>query len=265
MAITSMDQLTAALPGQHRHIFKVTIPAQGTGAITSLWKAAGQPGAGANPPTGDGHIPAKDTAGAIPFTNPAVGKQLFLARFFVVGATVGTLVLYDRLWANSGFNGTLATPQTIATPPVLTRPDALGDDVELWMEVYANLGATGITATASYTNQAGESGRSATATVPASMNAWRMVQFGLQAGDTGVRTVASVTLSATTGTAGDFGLVLLRRVAELGMPTANIGVDRDAFALGMPRVFADACLAMMVHASTTNTGNVISAIELIEG
>ena len=79
-----------------------------------------------------------------------------------------------------------------------------------------------MTVTASYTNQAGTSGRTTTsvnfwsgglgqATVPPTAN---QVQFlPLQSGDYGVRAVASVTLSASTLTAGNFGVFLFKPLA----------------------------------------------------
>lgn len=266
MAINTMDRLVAALPGQHRHLFKVAQTARGAGAWHSLWRAAGSPGAGAIPPAGDGEIPTRLTPGAIALVNPAAGNKLYLGRFTVAGPTAGTLILYDRLWVNSGFNANITSAQTIATPPVLTRPDALGEDVELWGEVFTALGATASVFTATYTNQGGVAGRQATYSKPGvTPVVGEMFPFALQAGDTGVRTVAQVQLSVGTGAAGDFGLLLLRRVAEIPMTQVNVLADRDAFALGMPEIFADACLALQVLCTTTTTGALQAAVSLIEG
>lgn len=266
MAIDTMDKLVAALPGQHRHLFKASQSARAAGTWHSLWRAAGSPGAGAVPPTGNGEVPTRLTTGAITLINPASGSKLHLARFTAAGATAGTVILYDRLWHNSGFNANITTAQTIATPPTITRPNALGVDIELWGEVFTATGATASTFTASYTNQDGVAGRSATYTKPAAAQVvGEMFPFALQAGDTGVRTVTQVQLSAGTGSVGDFGLVLLRRLAEIPMALVNVLSDRDAFALGMPEVFTDACLALQVLCTTTNTGNIIAAVEFIEG
>ena len=266
MAIDTMDKLVAALPGQHRHLFKASQTAEGAGTWHSLWKAAGSPGAGSTPPTGNGQTPTRLTAGAITLVNPSGANKLYLARFSVAGATAGTVILYDRLWHNSGFNGNVTTAQTIATPPTLTRPDADGADVELWGEVYTAMGATASVFTATYTNQDGVAGRSASYSMPANaLSVGQMFPFTLQAGDTGVRTVSQVQLSTATGTAGDFGLVLLRRLAEVPITVVNVLADRDAFALGMPEIFPDACLALQVLCTTTSTGNIMAAVEFIEG
>jgi hypothetical protein len=261
-----MDKLVAALPGQHRHLFKASQAAEGAGTWHSLWKAAGSPGAGSTPTAGNGQTPTRLTAGAITLVNPSGANKLYLARFSAAGATAGTVILYDRLWHNSGFSGNITTAQTIATPPTLTRPDADGADVELWGEVYTAMGATASVFTATYTNQDGVAGRSATYSMPANaLSVGQMFPFLLQAGDTGVRTVSQVQLSAATGTAGDFGLVLLRRLAEVPITAVNVLADRDAFALGMPEVFPDACLALQVLCTGTITGNIMAAVEFIEG
>jgi hypothetical protein len=261
-----MDKLVAALPGQHRHLFKASQTAEGAGTWHSLWKAAGSPGAGSTPPAGNGQTPTRLTAGAITLVNPSGANKLYLARFSAAGATAGTVILYDRLWHNSGFSGNITTAQTIATPPTLTRPDADGADVELWGEVYTAMGATASVFTATYTNQDGVAGRAATYSMPANaLSVGQMFPFLLQAGDTGVRTVSQVQLSAATGTAGDFGLVLLRRLAEVPITVVNVLADRDAFALGMPEVFPDACLALQVLCTGTVTGNIMAAVEFIEG
>ena len=266
MPIDTMDKLIAAMPGQHRPLHKAAAGAEGGGTWHSVWRVAGMPGAGAVPPTGNGVVPTRLTPGAIAMANPGGVNKLYLARFAISSTAVSTVILYDRLWHNSGFVGNVITAQTIATPPTITRPNANGEGVELWMEVYTAMGATASVFTVTYTNQDGVAGRTSSYSMPANALAvGQMVPFMLDAGDTGVRTVTQVQLSASTGTAGDFGLVLLRRVAELPITLVNTGVDRDAFALGMPEIFPDACLALQMLCSTTSSGNIMGAVAFIEG
>lgn len=80
MAIDTMDKLVAALPGQHRHLFKASQTAEGAGTWHSLWRAAGNPGAGSMPPSGNGQVPTRLTAGAITLVNPSGANGLYLAR-----------------------------------------------------------------------------------------------------------------------------------------------------------------------------------------
>jgi len=92
-----------------------------------------------------------------------------------------------------------------------------------------------------------------------------MIPFALAAGDTGVRSVQSVTLSATTGTAGDFGLTINRRVAIIGLPSGGIGDTLNIFSLGMPRIYDNACLALLCNTSTTTTGQIFFELQIIQG
>lgn len=260
-----MDALVAALPGQHKHFLKASQTAEGAGTWHSLWKAAGYPGAGSNPVTGSGDVPTKSTAGAFPFTNPGGANLGYLGRIAVAASTAGTLILYDRLWHSSGLVGNVITSQTVNSL-ALTRPDALGTDVELWGEIYTAIGATAATLTATYTDQDGNAGNSATYPHPANAESvGQMFPFLLAAGDTGVRSVQSVQWSVSTGTAGNFGLVLLRRVAEIPLVMVNVAQMQNAIAVGMPCIYAEACLALMVHCSATNTGQIQGALAIIEG
>lgn len=268
MAITSLDQLAANLPGQHRHIYKASATAEGAGTWHSLFLLAGLPGAGSTPPAstaGSGYVPTTATAGALPFTNPPGGNAAFLAKFMATLTAAGTVILYDRLWHCSGFGTVVTTAQNVTTPGSLTRPDANGADVEIWGEVYTAPGATGATWTVSYTNQDGTAGRTATYTHPANAESvGQMFPFVLAAGDTGVRSVQSFTASVSSGTAGNIGITLLRRIAEIPVPLANTApLTLDAFALGLPQIYNDACLCFMVQCSGTASGALQASVSII--
>ena len=68
--------------------------------------------------------------------------------------------------------------------------------------------------------------------------------------------------SVSSGTAGDIGITLMRRLAIIPIATANVAQALDAFALGLPEVYDDACLALMVQCSTTSTGVYLGSISL---
>ena len=85
----------------------------------------------------------------------------------------------------------------------------------------------------------------------------------LQAGDLGVTAVASVTLSGTTGTAGNFGITLVKRIAEVSITAANVGNVYDQI-VG-PVVEDSSCLALMVLCSTTNTGLISGGLRIAQG
>jgi hypothetical protein len=259
-----MDKVVAAMAGSGTKfdIIKASATAEGAATWQSLWKVAGVPIAGSNPPlfsAGSGYSPTDATAGAYPYTNPAGGVQKRLLQLVLSGATVGTVILYDRLWTCSGFGTVVTTAQNVTTPGTIPSRDAngaaLGAGVELWGEVYTAPGATGATWTVSYTDQDNNAAQSATYTHPANAETvGQMFPFNLATGDTGVRAVASFTASVSSGTAGDIGLTLLRRVAEIPIPLTNVVQVLDFAQLGFPRVYDDSCLALMVRCTATNTG-----------
>ena len=262
MAITSLDQLLAA-SNQLKSFGKVSMTAKAAGTFQSLWTAAGLPAAGANPASLAMVIPTSATAGALPFVNPATGLS-YISKISSSQQTIGTLILYDRIAHSSGLNGTLTTAQAV-NGAALTR-HTTGEDVELFLEVYTATGATASNVTISYTNSAGVAGRTTPAVaMQVTPVVGQMLPIPLQAGDTGIRSVQSVTLSASTATAGNFGITLVKRIAEIPITVAGTGVVLDPFALGFPQIANDACLSFMVVTSTTSTGFITGTINIAQG
>lgn len=265
MAISTMDQLVAALAaGQQKRFYKVSQTARAAGAWTSFWKTAGEPGGGSNPSTGAGDVPTSATAGAIPWSNPSGSDVAYLARLQgMVTAQSGIVVLADRLWHNSGLVGNVSTLQTF-TGSAVTRPDGNGDNNELWIEWYTATGSSQVNITVNYKNQAGDSATTTFAFF-ASPVAAQMIPVPLAAGDTGVRSVVSVQLSGSTGTAGSFGLTILRRLGEILCPIPVSGDTLDAFALGLPQVDASTCLFLFMLANAISTGDIKGGLTIIKG
>mgnify|MGYP001598436662 CR=1 FL=1 len=126
------------------------------------------------------------------------------------------------------------------------------------------LGKAAANLTVTYTNQAGNTSTTKFAFF-ASPLAAQMIPVPLAPGDTGVRNVQSVQLSATTGTAGNFGLVILRRLGEILCPIPASGDTLDAFALGLPQIDAGACLFLFMLANATSTGEIKGGLTIVQG
>lgn len=262
MAISTLDELIAAAR-QNSAIYKAAATAKGAGSFHSLWATAGLPGAGAAAGSAAGAACSNATTGAINVAGPGGANKLYLAGLELAGATVGTFILYDRLVHTSALSGTVTTAQTVSSA-ALTRYTT-GEGVECWFEWYAATGGTGVTATVSYTNEAGTAGRSGSVAVIATPVIGQLIPMTLQARDKGVRSVESVTLSATTGTAGNFGITLIKRLATVPIATANVGQILDFGSTGLPEIVSGACLAFAVLASTTSTGILGGLIKTAEG
>jgi hypothetical protein len=253
MSITTMDQLVDALANRSERIpiFR-TAPTSSISVISpySLWRHAGMGGTTTtNPPTGVGESCSKATPGAIPFTAAGAGESVYLAGMEVAMTDEGIFSIYDRLVHTSGLNSTLLTAQTVNSAPLPARATG-GANVEAWVEIYTTLGASARTLAVSYTNQSGVAGRAGTCPLGAGPKAGEMRPIGLQSGDTGVRSVESVTMPATSGTAGDFGITLLRRLGGVSVFGTYGVAQGDPFDLGMPEIDANACLAMQADFDT---------------
>jgi hypothetical protein len=265
MAITTLDGLVAALAaGETRNFMKTPSTTEGAGFFHSLWNAPGAPGAAGTPPATNGEIPTDATAGAFPFVNAAGAANNYLGYIAAASTVAGTLVLYDRLWHNSGLVGNITTLQSF-TQGALTRFTS-GEGVELWGEVYTAMGATASTFTCIYTDQGGTGSNSATYAHPANALAvGQMFPFVLASGDYGVRDVDSVQLNISTGTAGNFGLLLMKRLVTIPLQTQNVAAVYDAFSSGMREIPDDACLALMIQCSATNQGVIGGELTIAKG
>jgi len=264
MGYTTIDDYIEALcasTAQYVRATKVSQTAEGAGLFHSLWMAAGNyPSAGATPPafTADTTLlrPTNVVLGSIPFTNPAGGTEARLASLEACGVTVGRVILYDRVWHCSGFAGNTASTQTITNAvnwPV-NRGTANGVGVEPFLEFYGAIGVTGSTITLSFKDPA-DATVSATYTHPTNPESvGQMVPMLLPSGCTGVKYPISITLAPSSGTLGDFGITLMRRIASVPIQLANVGDNFDLGKLGFPKVESSACLALMVLCSTTSTG-----------
>lgn len=259
MAILTMDDVVNVLANtsQKFWIWKPSI-AGSVGGYYSLWPIGNTPNAASTPSTGVGDVPTASTTGAIPFTN---SNQSYLMNMSFSGSIAGRLILYDRLWQNSGLSGTQTADTSIGTMTALTRPDVNGANTELWMEIYSQIGTNNVTLTCKYTNSSGTTGKSATL-VKGSNNhlVQRMQQLTLASGDIGVKAVESYSWSSTTGAAGNFGFVILRRIAEIPFVLANGAYSLDFAALGLPQIYNSAALAMMALTTNTTTGDINGSI-----
>lgn len=282
-AVTSISDLISLLTGggavaaEHLPFFKVDRTQAGAaptapvaGRFTSLWGYAGSP-SGADVA---GTIPSaaaqltRSTTGALKQANPGGGRQKWLVGVEFMESVVGAAMMYDRVAQCGGLDGTLTTVQTISgglTPGRYTS----GDGIQMFVEIYTALGATATTIAATYTNQAGTGSR-VTPAVTIGGTGWnevgRMIPLPLQAGDTGVQSVQSVQLAASTLTAGNFGVTLVREITPLFAAQIGTGFPRDLIS-GLPgicEILTDACLAMAYMSSGVTVPQFYGQIHTVE-
>lgn len=230
-----------------------------------LWNAAGAPGPGVDPtPALQGQIPARNIAGALAQNNPIAPATLHMISFGSGGGTLGSLMIYDRLLHVGGISLTINSLQTFTGTLAPSRhSDGIGN--QILVEITTATTATAATLTVTYTNTLDQT-KTATITLAAAEPVNRCYFLNLAAGDLGVKTLVSCQLSAAK-TAGVANIALLNGAEIVVVPwVANQWTERDLVLqmANLPRVLNDACLTLMILASTTTTGIIFGRLQLAE-
>ena len=269
MAITTRDQLIDGLGNNADRmvIDKASIASQVAGGFSSLWRATGMPGQGAIPAAAA--VCTKALTGAVGFTNQVAPATSYLAHAFVAcGNAATTIEVHDRIAHMGGLSGTVATAQTAGVSLATTSADRIGDanysDIQWWLEWYTATGATAVTATVAVTYNDDSTGNIAVS-LAATMTASRMLPIISAVAGKYIKSIQTVTLSATTGTAGSFGVTATRIRATMPTVLANKAEVFDWAVLGLPEIPNDSCLMLIAFCSTTSTGTVRGGGKIAHG
>lgn len=261
MTITTLDGAIAGMQWP-RAFGKAVTPTMVAGRPQSLWGLGGLPGAGAFDATLAGvalSSTSAQVAGQLDFRDPGAGNTN-LARLQAAATIPGTLLLCDRLWHNGGFTITSATAQTVTSAALPARDNTgttNGEGVLLGLEISAAAGAAAPTITVGYTNSANTASRTATNYVATNNSpaAGSFYPIGLQAGDIGVRSIQTLTLS-TSWLSGTMNLVAYRPLAALELTAANTPNAIDALTSGFTRMFNGTVPFLLFIPSTTTASNI---------
>lgn len=278
MTITTRDQLINAMANNSSRIVidKQSISSLAAGNFCSLWRATGTPGQGAIPTTAA--VCDHTLTGALRFNQQTSPATSYLTILDAMNTNASmTVEMHDRLMHMGGLSGIVTTAQTVsidisanlATSNLSARKgDANYSDVQWWLEWYTATGATAVTATVNVVYNDASTGAlsvSLAATRPAS----QMIPLNglIPAVDSGkfIRSVTSVQLSATTGTAGSFGVTATRYRAAMFKPIANARFTSDWAGLGLPEINNSACLFPVILTTTTNSGNLRATGKISHG
>jgi len=196
------------------------------GSIIDLWQWDGMPGgAGSSAPTTSTAM-TNATAGAWGQTTPTSGADLFLCSVNVTSLQAGSVIIYDRLNQSGGMSAIVTSAQTTNLPTAGLTRYTNGVGVEAWAEIYTAIGTTATTVKCSYTNTVPTSGQTSQLTTFGSAGfdgAQTVIPMPLAVGDNGVQAVASVTVTASTLTAGNFGVTLVYPLVVLPVPLIGVG------------------------------------------
>lgn len=258
MPIQTFDQYIAAAKQAVRLVKTASRAAVAVSPFTTL-DLAGDPGAGslAIGNTASGLVPTSGQSG-FPVINAFGGGATGYLWNVEYGNTVASrLLLYDRLFHVGSISATaLATTNLSAQPSYASRlPNTdytLASD--LYVEVNAAISNTATTVTVTYTNQSGTAGRSTGAVSIQNLTAGRLVLLPLQAGDTGIQKIESVTVGGTVATAGSFNIVVGRLLWMGRVRFAGDGDNHGPDRTGIPVLYAASALWLVVSPDSTGTG-----------
>ena len=277
--IENIDNLVKALGNNSSRIVldKASIASQTANSYCSLWRATGQPGQGAIPT-----VVAtcnNTTVGTISFNqqmSPSTSYGAYLE--IATGNAAMTMELHDRLASMGGLNGTLTTAQSVnldlstllSTDNINVRKgDANYSDVQWWLEWYTATGGTAVTATIAVTYNDGTTGNLSALSLASFRPASHMISINslIPSAQSGkfIRGIVSVTLSATSGTAGNFGVTATRPRMTLSSPIANFKFIADWAQLGLPEIYNSSAIFPIVLTPTTSTGTVRGGGKIAHG
>ena len=192
----------------------------------------------------------------------------------------GVLMLVDICLYYPTISLNSATAQTLTTTNPLTRyTDGVG--LRPFLVTTMASGATAHNVALSYTNQAGTAGKALGATVACTASSilghlthsgTAANNFGpflpLASGDTGIRSVQSVTISAASGS-GVGALVLAKPLATIPITTLGVMGERDLMNQlpSLPKIVDGACLSWLYFAgaATAAASGISGAIECAWG
>jgi hypothetical protein len=241
-------------------MLKASIANQFVGGLSSFWRSTGPTPVQGVLPTAWALCNAA-TVGAIAVP-PVVGvNTLYVDEFALVCTTAGVLMLVDRVGASGNLNGTLTTVQAVNTQAVALPSRAPESDLFWALEWYADTGVTVANATCNVTYTDATTGTVVVALAP-TMRASRVLPIVPTIAKR-IQSIQSVTLSVSTGTAGNFGVSAYKlQGLNANIPVANLGDGKDSL---VRAVASDACLVYLMHCTTTGTGDLRGHLTMMEG
>jgi hypothetical protein len=256
MAIGNDSQyIGARAAGRTKTVQKASIANQTVGGVCSLWRSTG-------PLPTQPLIPAatvlcnNTTQGALDM--PSAVAVRYIDELSLSTTVTGAIHLCDRVLHSIQLSGVLTTAQTVNTPTLPARAPAV--ECEWWLEWYADTGATGTTASVAVTYTDSTTG-TVSVSLSATMRAGRRLPIIPAAGKI-IASIQSVTLAASTGTAGAFGVVCSRRlIAPIIAAIANIP---DRLLAICQAVASDCCLELMMDCAATSTGVVSGSYRILD-
>jgi hypothetical protein len=201
--------------------------------------------------------------------SPDTKHLMNIGAYSSVGTAVpSVLMLVDMCLYYPGISMATNSVQSLTNTNTLTRYTS-GAGLRAALVIQTTAGGTAHNINISYTNQAGTAGRTLPVTVAGTASAitphithsgTAANNYGpflpLASGDTGIRSVQSLTLSSSS-TAGTAALVLYKPLATLPITTASVASERDLMNQlpSLPKIEDGACLTWLLFTGAATAAN----------
>lgn len=276
MAISTVDGVVSGLGSGYTKfiIDKASLANQVAGRMVSLWRASGVPAIPAAPTTAVQLT--NGTTGCIPFTSQTLPARSYIGFADYSNSIAGNaLVFCDRLANQGGLSFNITTSQTTNLPINLSSLGVVSErigvdnfsEIQWYLEVYTDGGATVSNATIGVIYDDNSSGNLNVVAVGGTLRAGQCIHLnpfklinGLY-----IKGITNVTLSAATGTVGNFGFTAVREIANCSNDVAQKRENFDWAKLGLPEIPDGACLFPMIYPSSTASGTVKAIGKIIYG
>jgi hypothetical protein len=262
MAIT-LDKILGA--------YKQRIPMVKTNSVTTVAGVpfttidrAGFPVAGVLNPsqTTNGVVPTDATAGYPRIEAPSGSNKLYLSRVGISANVAMSVELYDVIFQA----GQTTIPTSGTTTVALSSIPSIADRIPYMedgttkdyqsLQIYVQMAVAGSnhahSVSVDYLDQGGAAGNTGNITTQ-SMIVNRLIRLPLAAGDTGVSEITGYNVNGITSAT---GAVVVQLMRSLGVYRTQGGLSSlyGPDYTGLPQIFADSAILMVVIADSTSSG-----------
>jgi hypothetical protein len=250
------DLISEATTGGKRQSFMIskTGAAGVVNIANTLWDVGSFPPAGSTSAAAAGSSPTNETTGAIPYNNPTGGDILhFISATFLSTVANNCLLMYDRFFQVN--HVMTVDPQSVSGVPTRYQ-DSTAAGTFITVNVSTVLAASTPTYTITYVDQDGNTAENTSAQTIVSGaiarrfpfassvgNGW---YFPLNSGDTGVRSITNLNLSAAMAS-GAVDVVLGKPYVLIPCPVANMPIIVDGInsAFNLVKITDSSCLSFL--------------------
>lgn len=168
------------------------------------------------------------------------------------------VIFVDYVGWMGGLDGTSLASQTVnaslTTPASQGRCNADGSDVLWFLEIYSSLGASAANATFAVTYSDNSTGN-VVVVLGTGNNSGGMYQIIPASGNLSIKSIQSVTLSASTGAIGNWGVVAVNRLFGFSVDEAYKTWRANWELTGLPKLGSNVYLTAIMWSTTTGEGN----------